>query len=160
MAQEDRAALSEFQAKVAKLDRAVSGAISGANELNTKLKAIRRALRETPADTIALISKADELDKGLRQVMIALRGDTVLRARQENTPASINDRVNNIVGDERMSTAKPTQTHRDDYTIAAQEFAGELAKLKALSSETAKLEQEMEKAGAPWTPGRLPEWSE
>jgi hypothetical protein len=90
---------------------------------------------------------------------IALRGDTVLRGRQENTPASINDRVNNIVGDERLSTARPTQTHRDDYAIASQDFAGELAKLKAIATDTAQLEQQMEKIGSPWTPGRLPDWT-
>jgi hypothetical protein len=159
MAQDDRAALSEFQMKVARLDRAVSGAISALNEMNTKLKAIRRALRDTPSETTALINKADDLDKRLRQVTISLRGDTVLRARQENTPPSINDRVNNIVGDERLSTARPTQTHRDDYAIASQDFAGELAKLKAIATDTAQLEQQMEKIGAPWTPGRLPEWT-
>jgi photosystem II stability/assembly factor-like uncharacterized protein len=160
MAQDDRLALSEFQAKVTKLDRAVSAAISADTELNTKLKAIRRALRETQADTTAQINKADDLDKRLRQVTIALRGDSILRARQENTPPSINDRVNNIVGDERLSTARPTQTHRDDYAIASADFAGELAKLKAIASETSLLEKDMEKIGSPWTPGRLPDWTD
>ncbi|MCU1308759.1 MAG: hypothetical protein JWN45_3454, partial [Acidobacteriaceae bacterium] len=160
MSQDDRAALSEFQMKVARLDRAVSGAISADTELTTKLKAIRRALRDTPADTTALISKADEIEKRIREVTIALKGDSILRARQENAPPSIGDRVSNIVGDERHSTARPTQTHRDDYAIAAQDFAGELAKLKAIAAETAQLEQQMEKVGAPWTPGRLPEWTE
>lgn len=160
MTQDDRTALSEFQMKVARLDRAVSGAVSASNELNSKLKAIRRALQNTPADTTALLNKTDELDKRLRQVSMAMVGDNISRARQENIGPSINDRVNNILGDERMSTARPTQTHRDDYAIASQDFVAELAKLKAIANDTAQLEQQMEKAGAPWTPGRLPEWSE
>jgi hypothetical protein len=91
---------------------------------------------------------------------MALNGDAVARQRQENDAPSINDRIGNIVGDERLSTAKPTQTDRDDYAIVAGDFGGVLAKLKSLSQQTQQLEQEMEKVGAPWTSGRLPDWNQ
>ncbi len=62
---------------------------------------------------------------------------------------------------ERFSLAKPTQTNMDSYSIAAAEFADQLAKLHALVDvDLTKLEKDMEAAGAPWTPGRVPEWSE
>ena len=62
---------------------------------------------------------------------------------------------------ERFSLAKPTQSHLDDYNIAAAEFADELGILRALVEvDLVKLEKDMEAAGAPWTPGRVPEWSE
>ena len=86
--------------------------------------------------------------------------EQLLRQRQENTPPAILDRVDQVVGDERLSTSRPTKTNRDDYTIAAADFGGVLARLRSLSQETQQLEQEMEKAGAPWTPGRIPEWSQ
>jgi hypothetical protein len=36
-----------------------------------------------------------------------------------------------------------------------------LGKLRTLvDTDLAKLEKDMEAAGAPWTPGRVPEWSE
>ncbi len=66
-----------------------------------------------------------------------------------------------ILEGERFALTKPTQTHIDDYNIAAGEFAEELGKLRALVEvDLAKLEKDMEAAGAPWTPGRVPEWSE
>jgi len=74
--------------------------------------------------------------------------------------SSINDRVNSIMDGERFSLAKPTKSHVDSYSIAAGEFAKQLAKLHALSDDLGKLEKDMEAAGAPWTPGRVPEWSE
>jgi hypothetical protein len=84
-----------------------------------------------------------------------------MQKRQEPVPSSINDRVEIIMEGERFALTKPTQTHLDDYNIAASEFAGELAKLRALVEvDLAKLEKDMEAAGAPWTPGRVPEWSE
>jgi hypothetical protein len=62
---------------------------------------------------------------------------------------------------ERFSLAKPTASHEESYSIAAAEFGDELAKLHTLVEvDLAKLEKDMEAAGAPWTPGRVPEWSE
>jgi hypothetical protein len=60
----------------------------------------------------------------------------------------------------RFSLAKPTQTHIESYNVAAAEFTDVLAKLHTLVEvDLAKLEKDMEAAGAPWTPGRVPDWS-
>jgi hypothetical protein len=73
--------------------------------------------------------------------------------------SSINDRVEAIMEGERFSLAKPTQSHVEDYNIAAAEFAQQLRRLRTLVEvDLAKLEKDMEAAGAPWTPGRVPEW--
>jgi hypothetical protein len=62
---------------------------------------------------------------------------------------------------ERFSLAKPTQTHIDDYNTAAAEFGDQLSRLRPLVEvDMNRLEKDMEAAGAPWTPGRVPEWSE
>jgi len=84
-----------------------------------------------------------------------------MQKRNEPVPSSINDRMQAIMEGERFSLAKPTQSHVDDYNIAAGEFADQLGRLRALVEvDFAKLEKDMEAAGAPWTPGRVPEWSE
>jgi hypothetical protein len=84
-----------------------------------------------------------------------------MQKRNEPVPSSIHDRVDAILGGERFSLAKPTQSHIDDYSIASAEFGEQLRKLHALVEvDLAKLEKDMEAAGAPWTPGRVPEWSE
>jgi photosystem II stability/assembly factor-like uncharacterized protein/Ni/Co efflux regulator RcnB len=157
----DRAAQQEFQRKVARLYRAVSGALHTADDVEARLKAIRTALRETPAAEKQLGASADAIEQTNRGILRALRGDREMRQRQEPVPSSINDRVEVILEGERFALTKPTQTHLDDYNIAAAEFAGELGKLRALVEvDLAKLEKDMEAAGAPWTPGRVPEWSE
>jgi hypothetical protein len=157
----DRAAQEEFQRKVARLYRAVSGSLRTADDVETRLKAIRGALRETPAAEKQLGATADSIEQTNRGILRALRGDAELQKRSEPTPSSINDRVNAILEGERFALAKPTQTHIDDYNIAASEFAEELGKLRALVEvDLAKLEKDMEAAGAPWTPGRVPEWRE
>ena len=161
MSPADRANLVEFQQKVARLQRAVQGASATANALKPRLVAIRRALLETPAAPEKLLSDASALDKRTNEILRALQGDQALRQRNMNLPPSISERVGDIVGSQRMSTARPTQTQIDQYAAAAQEFETALNQLRQL------IEGDLAQAGKtdgscrrPWTPGRIPEWKD
>ena len=157
----DRAAQEEFLRKVTRLYRAVSGALHTAEDVESRLKAIREALREAPGVEKQLGGVADGLEQRDREILRALRGDVEMAKRQEPVASSINDRVGSVMEGERFSLAKPTQSHVDSYNIAAGEFAEQLGKLRTLVEvDLNKLEKDMEASGAPWTPGRVPEWSE
>ena len=161
MSASDRAALVEFQQKAARLQRAVQGALDATNALKPRLTLIRRALLETPAAGDKLLGDAAALDKRTNDILRALRGDSALRARNINLPPSINERVGNIVASQRLSTARPTQTQIGQYNAAAQDFEQTLAQLRQLiEGDLVRLEKQMEAAGAPWTPGRIPEWKD
>src|SRR5438270_11654001 len=155
----DRIALVEFQQKVARLQRVVQGALEAANALTPRLVAIRRALLETPNAPEKLLDDAAALEKRKNEILRALRGDQALRQRNMNVPPAISERVGEIVNAQRMSTAQPTQTQLDQYAVAARDFDAALTQLRQLiEGDLAKLEKQMEAAGAPWTPGRIPEW--
>jgi len=161
MSAADQAAQEEFLRKVARLYRAVYGATRVAENAAERLKQIHEALREAPAVEKQLGTVSDGLDQRNREILRALRGDIEIARRNEPVPSSIDDRVNTIIEGERFSMAKPTQTDLDSYGVAAGEFASQLAKLRTLVEvDLAKLEKDMESAGAPWTPGRVPEWTE
>ncbi|MCU1268472.1 MAG: hypothetical protein JWM21_4790 [Acidobacteria bacterium] len=161
MSATDRVALVDFQQKVARLQRAVQGSLEAANSLKPRLVLIRRALLETPSAGDKLLDDAAALDKRTNEILRALRGDNALRARNINLPPSISERVGDIVGSQRMSTARPTQTQTTQYAAAAQEFEATLSQLRQLIEvDLARLEKQMEAAGAPWTPGRIPEWKD
>jgi photosystem II stability/assembly factor-like uncharacterized protein len=157
----DRAAREEFHRKVARLYRAVSGATHTADDVASRLKSIREALRETPAAEKQLDSVADAIEQRNREILRALSGDKEMAKRNDPVRSSINDRVEGIIEGERFALVRPTQSHVNDYNIAAAEFTEQLGKLHGLVEvDLSKLEKDMESAGAPWTPGRLPEWSE
>ncbi len=157
----DRSVLVDFQRKVARLQRAVVGAIEMANSVKSRMALIKRALQETPDADNRLTENAVGIEKSINDVLRLLRGDNVLRARNENTPTAIAERVDEIVDGQRRSTASPTQTHIDNYRIAAQEFEEQLARLrKLIEVDLANLEKAMEAANAPWTPGRIPQWQD
>ena len=161
MSAADRAALVEFQQKAARLQRAVSGANQAANALTPRLAAIKRAITETPSLPPSMYDDAMALEKRKNDILRALNGDAAARARNMNTPPSINDRVGYVVGAQRMSTSRPTQTQQNQYTAAAQDFETVLSQLKQLIEvDLSRLEKQLEAAGAPWTPGRIPEWKD
>jgi photosystem II stability/assembly factor-like uncharacterized protein len=161
MSVSDRAALVEFQQKAVRLQRAVSGATQAANALRPRLTAIKRAIAETPSLPPRLHEEAMALEKRNNQIVRALSGDGEARRRNINTPSAINDRVGYVVGAQRMSTARPTQTQHNQYAAAAQDFESVLVQLRQLIEvDLARLEKQLEAAGAPWTPGRIPEWKD
>jgi hypothetical protein len=157
----DRVAQEQFMRRVTRLYRAASAALHTAEDVESRVKAIRAALREAPAAEKQLGAVADGIEQRDREILRALRGDVEMAKRSEPIASSINDRVNSVMDGERFSLAKPTQSHIDSYNIAAAEFAEQLGQLRTLVEvDLAKLEKDMEAAGAPWTPGRVPEWSE
>lgn len=148
-----------FHRQVLKLNRAVTGATTVATETATRLDAIRRALDVAPKADEAAKQHVRQLIQRNRDILRALRGDTVLAARNENVPLSIRDRVGFAARATVQSLSKPTGTQKEQYAIAANEFTTELAKLRQLVEvDLPALEKKLELFDAPWTPGRLPVW--
>jgi hypothetical protein len=82
-----------------------------------------------------------------------------MRARQEATPESIAERVQSAAGTLRQTTGHPTKTAMENYQIASDELALEIPKLRRLiETDIHGLEKQLDAAGAPPTPGRLPDW--
>ena len=159
MSPADRASLIAFQRKVARLQGAVIGAVETSNSVKERLAQIDRALQATPAANRKLLDDAQAIHQRLDALQKELSGDRVLRSYQENTPPSISDRVSGIVSAQRLSTSRPTQTQIDAYAIAGKEFVPVLDQLHQLIEvDLANLEKSMDTAGAPHTPGRLPNW--
>ena len=159
MSTADRTALVEFQQKAVRLQRAVSGATQTANSLRPRLTAIKRAISETPSLPHSLYDTAMALEKRNNEIIRALSGDAEARRRNMTTSPSINDRVGYAVNAQRMSTSRPTQTQQNQYAAAAHDFESVLSQLRQLIEvDLSRLEKQLEAAGAPWTPGRIPEW--
>ncbi len=149
-----------FQQKTWDLERAVRGALKWASEAESRIEHTRQALYDTPGTDTALLAESQRLQTELNDILVMLRGDRTKSSRNLTTPPSISQRVNNVVGSQWDTTSAPTQTERDGYRWAAEAFATELERLKSLAADLEALENQLEAAGAPWTPGRLPEWKQ
>lgn len=158
-AAKDKAATFAFQRKVARLQRAVDGAVRVGDEGRGRIDQIRKTLLDTPGADAALLKRVEELSDQLQSIMNRLRGDPIHGKYESPAPPSIRERVGNIVGSQWRVTSPPTQVQQDDYTHAADGFEKALGDLRKLLEEDLKgLEDQLEKIGAPWTPGRIPVW--
>jgi photosystem II stability/assembly factor-like uncharacterized protein len=148
-----------FRQRIARLQRAVQGALQAATEAGTRIKYVRKAIVDTPGADPELLIEAQRLEQRLNELLTKLRGDATRAKRNEPAAPSILERVDDVVGSQWNATTGPTQTQRDAYRYAGGEFAGVLADLHALiEKDLAQLEARLEAAGAPWTPGRIPTW--
>ena len=150
-----RAAALDYQEKVARLQRSFAGASEQATQMKARTTAIRRALVDSPAE-IKMLDEAVSLDWRATEVGRQLRGDETLRGLESGSPSSIQSRVNSAAAGTRSLSGAPTGTQQMNYTIAAEQLAAEVAKLKALEAELKAFEQKLEAAGVPYTAGRGP----
>ena len=151
----DRPALGAFQKQVAELQRAAIGTSRYVAELNARISSIQRAFDVTPNAPAQLRKEAKAIEDRLEKIGIALSGDQWLARQQEPVGPGVLQRIQSAVIN---TTSDPGGTEREQFRIAGELFRQVHAQVKAVTDDLKKLEDVMEKAGAPWTPGRLPEW--
>jgi len=155
----DRAQLLAFQKQTGKLQRAVLGAARSVAETQTRIDLLKQALADAPAADPTLRDSLRAVELRLKDIDVELSGDKTRSRHNEPAPASIVGRVEQVVNGHWYTTDDPTATQRRNYEIAASEFSPLLEKLRTLILvDLAKIESAAEAAGAPWTPGRVPEW--
>ena len=156
---EDRTALADFEDKLSKLQKALTATQETAGEARTRLDAIRRAIDATPSLSPKLHEQVLGLEKQLGEINLALSGDRIWRSHNEGVPASIAEHIQAAGSAGRGSTQHPTKTAVEQYQIGSDELAAQIPKLRKLMETDIKaLEKQLDAAGAPPTPGRLPDW--
>ena len=158
MSETDKKALYDFGKKVAELKRAVDGTNGYRNELMNRLRFMKEAALQTSAIDQSIVKDIILLERRLGEVDKKLNGDASLTRREFEAPPSINNRIGNIMEGVITTTAAPTNTSISSYTISAQQFGPLLAEVKAVGEEVKRIENILEKSGAPYTPGRVPDW--
>jgi hypothetical protein len=155
----DHEVLLAFQQKIARLQRAVLGAEQAGSEAQQRIDHLKQSARDTPGAGADVATRLLELENRLKDLQVELSGDRTRSSRNEPAPRSIVQRVQRIVGGQWTSTSPPTKTNHDAYRIAGEAFGEVLTELRSLiERDLLAIEDELESAGAPWTPGRLPSW--
>ncbi|NNG27112.1 MAG: glycosyl hydrolase, partial [Ignavibacteriaceae bacterium] len=155
---DDKIALDTFNKKVAELTRAITGADAYRKELVQKLSYLKIATFETANVPENTFNKVLTAELTLKELNRKLNGDGLRRRYEGASPSSIKDRVDLITAALWNTTAAPTTTFIKSYDDAASKFDDVLVFLKTIDNEIKQIEQILEKHGAPYTPGRFPEW--
>jgi photosystem II stability/assembly factor-like uncharacterized protein len=155
----DRQATMAFQKKVQRLRRAVAGTLEAAGEAEVRFAHLRKAILDTPSADPELLTKLQRLQEELNDILVALRGDPAKSRRNVFEPPAISNRVERIANALWTATSAPTTTQENAYRWAGEAFDDELERLGRVFDDLRALEDRLEEAGAPWTPGRLPRWT-
>ncbi len=155
----DRAELAAFQKKVRKLTHSVTAAASVLRDLGTLTQSYRASLKSLTAPHQDVLDSIKILEKKLETIQIKMSGDRLAATLDMETFPGIASRIARIAGEQGRSSSAPTKSQRDAYAIAEEEFAPVYAELKKILAEDVKaIEKKLDELGAPYTPGRLPDW--
>jgi len=156
----DKAARVKFQEKVADISKALNAAQRTLGNLNDQVAYFKSALKSVNGSTSDIMKDIRAFENKVQSLQTDLRGDRVKRELDMDQPPSIASRIFGISYNFNSYTGAPTQAMRDQYQIAAEKFGPVYNRLKRLvNTDLPNLQNKMDKVGAPWTPGRLPDWS-
>jgi len=150
----DHEAVAAFKAEAADLMRRVAGAGETLAELEASLEHLRAGLVRAPDAEPAYFGRIDDAMDTADELSLRLNGDPIRGRLNEPGAPSIRSRIGNVVGGHWGTRQAPTETQRRDLEIAAEAYADFRPELQALADRVETLEEELEAAGAPWTPGR------
>ena len=153
---QDRTEVLRFREKTWELRRKALAASRSTDEAIERVAYMRKALLDARSATADLAARLRAAEVGLKDVKEKLEGDPVRGRLSEPTVPGVLERIGHIASNDWESTYGPTKTHRASLAVAEEELAEASTALSRLAAELDELDFALEKAGAPWTPGRKP----
>jgi photosystem II stability/assembly factor-like uncharacterized protein len=152
---ENRAEKVVFQRQVNDLSRKIQGANKLLGELSDKMKYIDEAIKIVEQPLPDLANQSRTISSKIKTLRRQLNGDSEKTTLDIDQIPSPSGRIGMIMYEQKYSTSTPTQTHRDSYRIAKEEFEDLIDAIRSLAKkDVPALEKLLEEADAPYTPGR------
>lgn len=146
--------VAEFQQKGDELSRKISIEGRRMGEAGEKLRYMKAALLNTPKAPAELFGKIQLLNEELAELRIGLNGNNFQRGYNESTVPGISGRLGAALGGSSATTQMPTATQQNNFSLAEQGFSRFIQSTSTFYQKLADLETELQRAGAPYTPGR------
>ena len=158
-AAEDRNAVLAFQQETAATARAVTSAQAASGELRNRLAHLKKSVEALTAPNGDHRARIQALEATLDEADMAMLGDRTVSSRNEPAPWSITARVGEIRGWGWQHQSPITGSNEEALALAQQEFTAALEQLREVETGLTALEDDLERLGAPYTPGRgVPSW--
>ena len=155
----DRKAMVQFQRDVSELTRVFAGTAEYNEDLLEKIAYLKQAIVNTPGVDQSLLLDAEKIEKALEEILFVFDGSSPKASDEEIPPRQVplNNRLQYIIWGQSGSTSAITNTSKEAYEIVKEALPGLINKLQKIADEDIKnLEEKLDAAKAPWTPGRVP----
>jgi len=155
----DRPAMVAWQRQAAELQRSIQGTSSVLRDAVQKVKYMKEAVFSVSQPNQNFIRDISSLEIKLRDLQDRLFGDQVADQLDIDRLPSINNRLFNAIFAGNRTTSEPTTTMKNQIEWAGEAYEKLNGELKqVIETDIPAIEKKLEDAGAPYTPGRLPNW--
>ena len=158
----DKAEVLAFQRQTLKMMNAVQAASAVLDEASQRVETIKSVAQLLPEMDLKLRQDARDLELKLQAISDLLNGDSLKPSYQEPELPGLSGRLQSIVRGHWNASHGPTGTHRQQFEVASEQLTQILKQLRPIvEKQIPALNKRLEKADAPWTPGRsLPKWND
>ena len=146
---------AEFWAEVSEFGRSVTAVDLTVAELKTKIGLLTLATsRISGGDPLVLEDGLQSIRTEVHAITELVSGNPARNEVNESTQPTVRSRLDFVLIGIGRSTYGPTQSHREQLTIAKSEFEAVKQRLETLIDTTIPaFESDLIAAGAPWVPG-------
>ena len=144
----------QFKNEVAELRRQMMGTNRQINDYSKKLKYIKSAIKTYPNADLEWLAEVKSLEEKLQGITFLMWGKSYLSKRDVETLPGAGGRLESMVYQLWYSTSNPTNTQREQYAIANEEYTEITAGLLAVKNRVETLEGRLNVRGIPYTPSR------
>ncbi len=161
LTQKDRQDFVNFEKKVMQTTRIIWATTNYYKNLYNQLYSLKQAALNTPNIDFATVSQINHTIAELDTLKYTIYGPDAKASWEEVPPQimPIENRLEAILQAHWECSHTVTQTEKDNLKIVTEEFKPVYEQIKKIGKQTIPmLEKKLEQAGAPYTPGILPDW--
>ena len=150
----DPNAMLAFHKELMALSKSANSARSAISEFLDRLENYKAAKRIITSEQLE--EMLDSMEEKLDQIQLLMFGDSVKRRLEIDQAPSISSRINVAINSGIGTTQDPTKTSEMVKAIAEKQLEPVIKMLKQLlESDIPNIDMELDRLGAPWTPGRI-----
>jgi len=152
----DRAAMVAFQNKASVLAGRYMAMERRLEEQLEKVTYMEQAILQAPGVGMDMMKEARAAEMEIKDLLFALNGPEAPASYEELPPMDmpLKERLMAMIYAHWSSTADITSTEKTQYNILEKNISGLEARTATVSASIQALGEKLNKAGAPWTPGR------
>ncbi|GAB5553931.1 MAG: hypothetical protein Sapg2KO_35220 [Saprospiraceae bacterium] len=156
---ENQAELAAFSKETANFQRVYSGATSMLSSAGEKVSAMERAIMALPEPSAEWLGEVKKIKNTIADIRKTIYGDRRASTLDIDTEPGLSSRMRGVSYALYGTTSAPTKTMRNELKLAKEAFGPVYQAIKNLVQNDIKaMEQKLEAAGAPYTPGRMMEY--
>jgi hypothetical protein len=154
----DPAARTKWIDEATALSKTAFGAISFANELNTKINTIMQTVHQIPDAPKALMDEAVAVNDEMSEILYLISGISVGASTEETppSPVSLSARLSAMSRSLYGNTGDISGIADQQLKVLKKEFPVLLERIQKAGKSVEALNVKLDQINAPWTSGRVP----